>query len=176
MSVTPASGAQDTVNEFVFLYALGGFTWEPGRSVSTVVQVSFADGPASRFPARSSAVVANSYTPSADAVNMNWPKFPAGWTAYWTQTALPPVRYQRVMLPSPVPFPSEAVYQTENVRALSYVGKEPAAEVGAVLSTITTDSVWLVPMSTDRGAFANEYGGHGPLTWVRLPVGYAASM
>src|SRR5438132_3631856 len=148
MSVTPASGAQDTVNEFVFLYALSGFTWEPGRSVSTVVQVSFADGPASRFPARSSAVVANSYTPSADAVNMNWPKF-AGWTAYWTQTALPPVRYQRVMLPSPVPFPSEAVYQTENVSAFSYVGKALAAEVGASLSTMTNDSVGPAPTSTD---------------------------
>src|SRR5437667_9763764 len=116
MSVTPASGAQDTVNEFVFLYALSGFTWEPGRSVSTVVQVSFADGPASRFPARSSAVVANSYTPSADAVNINSPKFPAASTAYWSQTALPPVRYQRVIFPSPVPFPPGAAYQTQHAR------------------------------------------------------------
>src|SRR5207245_6116447 len=166
MSVTPASGPQDTVNELVFLYALSRFTWEPGRSVSTVVQVSFADGPASRFPARSCGVVANTYTPSADAVNMNWPKFPAGWTAYWTQTALPPVRYQRVMLPSPVPFPSEAVYQTENVSAFSYVGKALAAEVGASLSTMTNDSVWLVPMSTDRGSFANEYEEYVTLTSV----------
>src|SRR5881628_722597 len=170
MSVTPASGAQDTVNEFVFLYALSGFTWEPGRSVSTVVQVSFADGPASRLPARSSAVVANSYTPSADAVNVNWPKFPAGWTAYWTQTALPPVRYQRVTLPSPVPFPSEAVYPTQNVSVFSYVGKGLASDVGASLSTITKDSVWLVPMSTDRGSFTNEYGAYVTRTWVTLSV------
>src|SRR2546422_1047386 len=75
---------------------------------------------------------------------------------YWSETALPPVRYHRVMLPTPVPFPSEAVYQTQNVRTFSYVGKAPAADVGASLSTITNDSVWLVPMLTDRGSLANE--------------------
>src|SRR3989442_11460799 len=124
--------------------------------VSPVVRVYFAEGGPFFLPARSSAVVANSYPPLDEAVNVNCPKFPAGWTAYWTQTALPPVRYHRVMLPTPVPFPSEAVYQTQNVRTFSYVGKAPAADVGASLSTITNDSVWLVPMLTDRRSVAKE--------------------
>src|SRR2546430_8812918 len=83
-------------------------------------------------------------------------KPPAGWRAFGTQTPLPPVRYHRVMLPTPVPLPSEAVYPTQSVRTFSYVGKAPAADVGASLSTITNDSVWLVPMFTDRGSLANE--------------------
>src|SRR5207244_5934153 len=75
------------------------------------------------------------------------------------------------MLPTPVPLPSEAVYQTQNVRTFSYVGKAPAADVGASLSTITNDSVWLVPILTDRGSLANEYGGYVTLTCVTLFVG-----
>src|SRR2546422_6127229 len=82
MSVTPASGPHDTVNELRFWYWLRPFTWEPGRTVSTIVHVSFAAGRDSWFPAASSAVVANSYTPSAEAVNERKPKFPPGWTEY----------------------------------------------------------------------------------------------
>src|SRR5213594_2277997 len=70
-SVTPASGPHDTVNVLRFWYWLRPFTWDPGRIVSTVVQVSFAEERTSLFPARSSAVVANSYTPSDEAVNVN---------------------------------------------------------------------------------------------------------
>ena len=74
MSVTPPSGPQLTGNDKVLSYLGRGFTWDPGRTVSTIVHVSFAfDGPASRFPARSSATVANSYTPSALAVKEKKP-------------------------------------------------------------------------------------------------------
>src|SRR5438128_1760850 len=108
MSVTPASGAHETRNEAEFSYALSAFTWDPGRTVSTVVHVLFADGPDCTLPARSSAVVANSYTPSAEAVKVNWPRFPAGCVAYADHPP-PPVRTHNVMFPRPVPLPSEAV-------------------------------------------------------------------
>src|SRR2546425_9214759 len=119
MSVTPASGPHDTVNELRFWYWLRPFTWQPGRTVSTIVHVSFAAGRDSWFPAASSAVVANSYTPSAEAVNERKPKFPPGWTEYCIQIALPAVRYHRVMLATPVPFPSEAPYETQKVSVFS---------------------------------------------------------
>src|SRR5712691_3864196 len=154
MSVTPLSGAQLTRNVNAVRYVGKGFTCEPGRTVSTIVHVSFAEGPGWRFPARSSAVVANSYTPSAAAVNVNCPKFPPGWVAYAFQPPPPPVRYHKVMFPTPVPFPSDAVYPIANVNVFSYAGNELAAEVGASRSTITNGSVWLVPMFTDRGLFA----------------------
>src|SRR5437870_3156062 len=152
LSVTPTSGPHDTRNALRFSYWPNVFTWEPGPTVSTIVHVSLADGWDSWFPEASSAVVANSYTPSADAVNERKPKFPPGWTEYWIQIALPAVRYHRVTLATPVPFPSEAPYEIQKVSVFSYVGKGLAADVGASLSTITNDSVWLVPMSTDRGS------------------------
>ena len=81
MSVTPASGAQVTRKDRVFSYVGRGFTWDPGRTVSTIVHVSFAFGPASVFPAMSSATVANSYTPSPLAVKEKNPNGCAGWVA-----------------------------------------------------------------------------------------------
>src|SRR6266704_2378260 len=171
MSVTPTSGPHDTRNALRFSYWPNVFTWEPGPTVSTIVHVSLADGWDSWFPEASSAVVANSYTPSADAVNERKPKFPLGWTEYGIQIALPAVRYHRVMLATPVPFPSEAPYEVQKVSVFSYVGKGLAADVGASLSTITNDSVWLVPMSTDRGSLVKLYGGYVTLTWVTLSVG-----
>src|SRR5437879_13597060 len=75
------------------------------------------------------------------------------------------------MFPTPVPFPSDAVYATVNVRALSYFGKGLAAEIGGSVSTMTNDSVWLVAISTNRGSFVNEYGRYVTLAWVRLSVG-----
>src|SRR2546428_11450876 len=80
------------------------------------------------------------------------------------------------MLPTPVPFPSEAVYQTQNVKTFSYVGKALAADVGASLSTITNDSVWLVPMVANRGSLANEKGGYVTLTCVTVSVGVGGAM
>ena len=85
MSVTPESGAHVTRKLPVVRYVGSGFTWEPGRTVSTIVLVSFTPppppGPDSTFPARSVATVANSYVPSPGAVNAKNPKFPAGWVA-----------------------------------------------------------------------------------------------
>src|SRR2546422_987274 len=52
-----------------------------GANVSTIVHVSFALGPASVFPAMSSATVANSYTPSPLAVKEKNPNGCAGWVA-----------------------------------------------------------------------------------------------
>src|SRR5712691_3091233 len=171
MSVVPTSGPQETRNALRFSYWPNAFTWEPGRTVSTTVHVSFADGRDSLFPEASCAVVANSYIPSAEAVNERKPKFPPGWTEYWIQIALPAVRYHRVMLATPVPFPSEAAYGTQKVSVFSYVGMGLAADVGASLSTITNGSVWLVPMLTDRGSLVKLYDGYVTLTWVTLSVG-----
>src|SRR6266487_53879 len=150
MSVTPASGDHDTTKEFEVSYGGWASTWEPGRIVSTIVQVSFAGGTASAFPATSVAVVANSYVPSPAAVKLNWPMFP-DCVAYDVHVALPPVRYQRVTLATPVPFPSLAAYPTENVRVFSYAGRVPAVDVGASWSIMTNASGWLVAMSTSRG-------------------------
>src|SRR3989442_13389493 len=75
------------------------------------------------------------------------------------------------MLATPVPFPAEALYETQKVSVFSYVGKGLAADVGASLSTIPNDSVWLVPMFTDRGALVNAEGGYLTLTWVTLSGG-----
>src|SRR2546426_7534869 len=69
------------------------------------------------------------------------------------------------MLATPVPLPSEALYETQKVSVFSYVGKGLAADVGASLSTITNGSVWLVPMLTDRGSLVKLYGGDVPPTW-----------
>ena len=81
-SVTPLSGAQLTANDSEVRYVGSGFTRDPGRTVSTIVQVSFEfPGPGSRFPFRSSATVANSYTPSPVPVKEKKPNGPAGWVA-----------------------------------------------------------------------------------------------
>ena len=59
MSVTPGSGAQETRNGVVS-YVGRAFTWDPGRTVSTIVHVlfgEFADGGACELPALSVAVV-----------------------------------------------------------------------------------------------------------------------
>src|SRR2546425_1286066 len=101
-------GPHDTVNPRVVSYVGSGSVWENGAIVSTIVHVSCADGPDCTLPARSSAVVANSYTPSAEAVKVNWPRFPAGCVAYGDHPP-PPVRTHNVMFPRPVPLPSEAV-------------------------------------------------------------------
>src|SRR2546425_508918 len=98
----------DTVNPRVVSYVGSGSVWENGAIVSTIVQVSFPAGATSTLPARWSAVVANSYTPSAEAVKVNWPRFPAGCVAYADHPP-PPVRTHNVMFPRPVPLPSEAV-------------------------------------------------------------------
>src|SRR2546422_10828676 len=75
------------------------------------------------------------------------------------------------MFPTPVPFPSDAVYATVNVRALSYFGNGLAAEIGGSVSTMTNDSVWLVGISPNRGSFVNEYGRYVTLARVRLSLG-----
>src|SRR6266568_8191246 len=152
MSVTPGSGDHDTRKELEVAYAGSGSRWEPGRTVSTIVQVSFAPGVASTLPARSTAVVANSLVPSAAAVKLNWPRLP-DCVAYDVHVALPPARYHRVTFATPVPFPSLAVYPTKNVREFSYVGRALAADVGASRSIMTNASEWLVAMSTPRGLF-----------------------
>src|SRR3989442_4927946 len=118
--------------------------------VSPVAGLSSAEDRPFLSPASSSAVVENSYPPWNEAESENGQSSPAGGRAYGPKAALPPVRYHRVMLPTPVPFPSEAVYQTQNVRTFSYVGKAPAADVVASLSIITNDSVWLFRLSTER--------------------------
>src|SRR2546430_13776706 len=94
MSVTPGSGAHETRNDRVVRYAGSGTTWDPGRTVSTIVQVSFPPpepGPGSRFPARSSATVANSYVPSPTAVKEEEPKFEARGGPERNQPALFPL-------------------------------------------------------------------------------------
>src|SRR2546425_7520994 len=78
------------------------------------------------------------------------------------------------MLTTPVPFPSEAAYETQKVSVFSYAGKGLAADVGASLSTITNGSVWLVPMLTDRGSLVKLYGGDVTLTRVTFSGGAGA--
>src|SRR5438132_4465106 len=73
MSVTPVSGAHVTGKDIEFLYWVRRFTWEPGGRVSIRVHVLLAAGPGCLFPARSSAVVANSSCPLEVATKANCP-------------------------------------------------------------------------------------------------------
>src|SRR5437867_2497015 len=75
------------------------------------------------------------------------------------------------MVPSPTPLPSDAVYETVKFHVFSYAGKVLAWEVGAVLSTITKVSVWLVAMSTLRGSFPKLAEAYVTVTSVRLSRG-----
>src|SRR5437867_3935690 len=75
------------------------------------------------------------------------------------------------MFPSPTPLPSDAVYETVKFHVFSYAGKVLAWEVGAVLSTITKVSVWLVAMSTRRGSFPKLSEAYVTVTSVRLSRG-----
>src|SRR2546426_6762361 len=93
MSVTPPSGAHVTMNVKVFVQGGRLFTWDVGRVVSTTVHVSLAfPGPGSTFPARSSAIVWNSYVPSPVLVKLMMPKEPAGTFAESVQPPTPFLR------------------------------------------------------------------------------------
>ena len=75
------------------------------------------------------------------------------------------------MFPRPTPPPSVAVYETVKFHVFSYAGRAVAADVGAVLSTITNVSVWLAAMSTVRGSFPKLAEGYVTVTSVRLSRG-----
>src|SRR2546422_260012 len=156
MSVTPLSGPQLTRNVAVLCHIGCGFTWDPGRTVSTIVHDSFVLGFPSLFPARSSAVAANSYVPSPfGAVKEKVPVGPPGCVTYGVHP--PPWRHQRVTLPMPTPFPSDAVYGIVNVSAFSYVGRGLVVALGGVRSTMTKGCVFPTDMSTLRGSLAKLY-------------------
>ena len=56
------------------------------------------------------------------------------------------------------------------VHVFSYGGRGSAADVGAVLSTLTNVSEWVVAMSTTRGLFTKVSVPYVIVTSVRLSV------
>ena len=82
-------------------------------------------------------------------MNAKEPAAAAGWVAYDVHP--PPLRYHKVIVLSPTPFPSEAVYPTVKLHVFVYTGRRATEDVGGSKSTIVKVSVWDVAMSTWRG-------------------------